>query len=53
MEGWQHIPCLSANANGLEKGKECRIYNAVDSSHSLWSFIWRCLNVARQSGEAL
>ena len=20
MEGWQHIPCLSANANGLEKG---------------------------------
>jgi len=20
MEGWQRIPCLSANANGLEKG---------------------------------
>ena len=45
MEGWQHIPCLSANANGLEKGSSVEftmplilriLYGAVYGDALMW-----------------
>lgn len=53
MEGWEHIPVLSVNFSRIGEGK-CRGADIAAGQEAALCFpVWRCDDVAEESGEAL